>query len=431
MRQLLFFTINLLSVIIISAQQQIAVKGKVVSNDTHIPLSYCPIQIKGTSISTTTNEDGLFELHCLETQKSNIILISYIGYELYEKKISDILNESTNVFTLKSKTFSLQEVVVQYPLSAEEVLNNVYKAAKNNLNLNNYTLGGFFRSYLKTDNVADRLIEGDIFLISNGFNEKKLNWKPFSIYANEVRATQNTSDVREGQLHSEKNVNNLEEIITIHEHFIGEDLKGKKIYNTVEIEKSEYLDTNKIITLKLSSSNGRTDTYIKINEQNWAIEEVLYTWNALEKDEQFYQTNVFDGDSLVPVKMKNVSDTGLIKYKNYNGKYYLSFFKRRYKKEVYAPTKHYELQINTEYATNNIGFDKQKLFRENLIDRKENLYKQVCQSPYHVEFWKNYNLILDNSELEKIRKDINKNANIDEQFSDSNKYPTNGKKSKK
>ncbi|HTA63552.1 MAG TPA: carboxypeptidase-like regulatory domain-containing protein [Bacteroidia bacterium] len=430
MKRTLIFILNFLVGLIASAQQQISIKGKVISSDTHTPLLYCPIQIKNSAISTTTNEDGVFELHCSEAQKNDLILISYIGYEQYSKKLSDILNENTNEFILQSKPFYLQEIVVQYPLSAEEILNNVYKSAKSNFNLGNYKLDGFFRSYLKTDNIYDRLIEGDISLVSTGFTEKKLKWNGFFICANEVRASRNTGDMRDVVLQHKKGVNNLEEIITIHEHLL-DDLKKRKTYDAILIEKTEYLDTNKIITLKLSSNSGRTTTYVKVNAQNWAIEELLYCWNAPKTDDQFYQSSIYNGDSIIPIKLKNSSDSCLIKYKNYNGKYYLSFFKRRYKKEVFEPTKTYKFQINTEYATNNINFDTQKISHKNLIDRTDNLYKQVCEKPYHAEFWKNYNLILDNADMEQIRKQINAKANIDEQFNDSNKYPTGSAKGKK
>ena len=86
-------------------QSKEPVRGVVV-DETGLPIIGATVQIKGTSTGTATNADGEFELDCT---KGDVLLISYIGYESKEVKVTDLkiysieLNESAEM---------LEEVVV-------------------------------------------------------------------------------------------------------------------------------------------------------------------------------------------------------------------------------------------------------------------------------------------------------------------------------
>ncbi len=125
------------------------------------------------------------------------------------------------------------------------------------------------------------------------------------------------------------------------------------------------------------------------------------------------------------MKRKDYSFKINCKYRYFNGLYFLNYAHEKLTRDIISPTKTVYYEFSTEYATNNIYFENVELSKSNLINRGRNLFLQVRERPYHQNFWSNYNLIVDNPELEQIRKDLQKSANIDNQFNSVDKHPTN------
>lgn len=403
------------------AQEDVSIKATVKSLDNNAPLPYCFVKLKNLPIGTITNEDGVFELNLKSTSLKDTLLISSIGYETYKQTCADIIQNNT-IF-LKTNYYSLPEVSITPEPTVENILENVYNSYKKNFLDNTVQISGFFRSYFKSDNVYDKLIEGDISMISKGFNKNKNIWNKHFIYLNETRASLNSGKIKEG-----KGVNNFNEIIVIYETYLNQ-LKQDKLFNSkIRIDKVEYEGEKKVYDLIFKNRNeekfSETTISLKINSTNWAIEQLEYNSSFYKADDaQIKQSNI---DS---IRFRSVSDNFMIQYININGKYYLNFFKRKYKKEIFSPTNNYEFIISTEYLTNQINLGKGPIGTP--LIRTESLYEQVCKLPYHQDFWKGYNLLLENSELIKIKKDLELKGNIDDQFNNANKYQKGNKKSKK
>ena len=90
------------------SQQALAIiKGKVVSESGE-PLAGASVKIKGTSLGTSTNSEGMFSI---DAKPGQVIVISYVGYE--DKEIT--LGSEPNVSVqLELAVASLNEVVVGY-----------------------------------------------------------------------------------------------------------------------------------------------------------------------------------------------------------------------------------------------------------------------------------------------------------------------------
>ena len=86
-------------------QSKMSVTGVVV-DETGLPIVGATVQIKGTTIGTATNVDGVFELKCA---KGDVLLISYIGYEPKEVKVTNLKMYSIE---LSESAEMLEEVVV-------------------------------------------------------------------------------------------------------------------------------------------------------------------------------------------------------------------------------------------------------------------------------------------------------------------------------
>lgn len=89
-----------------------------VFNENHVPLAGVSVYFDGTTLGTTTNTEGFFELKALVIPNA-ILVISYIGYEsIYLTNIQSSLD-----IQLKPSSISLTEVLLEpIPFTRKEML---------------------------------------------------------------------------------------------------------------------------------------------------------------------------------------------------------------------------------------------------------------------------------------------------------------------
>ena len=93
------------------------IKGKVIDNVTKQTLPGVTVLLRGTSLGTTTDNTGTFELNTIE-EGIHSIQVSYVGYQ--EKIIQDV-----HVF--RNKPSYLEIEVAESQLTLDEVTVNAYK----------------------------------------------------------------------------------------------------------------------------------------------------------------------------------------------------------------------------------------------------------------------------------------------------------------
>ena len=102
--KLLFF---LISSVLLAHAQVTEIKGKI-SDDTGKPLAGATVTVKGTSLSTTTGNDGSFQLGTAN-QLNPVLIISSIGYQIQEFTVKDF---SGFTVRLQPDAATLGDVVV-------------------------------------------------------------------------------------------------------------------------------------------------------------------------------------------------------------------------------------------------------------------------------------------------------------------------------
>ena len=90
------------------AQQKITVNGNVFAEN-NVPLAGVSVNVKGTSIGTTTDAQGKFTI---QVSKGATLVFSFVGYEEREVKVNS--EESIGNIQMVSTTSALGEVVVAY-----------------------------------------------------------------------------------------------------------------------------------------------------------------------------------------------------------------------------------------------------------------------------------------------------------------------------
>ncbi|WP_130857916.1 SusC/RagA family TonB-linked outer membrane protein [Olivibacter jilunii] len=104
-----FLTLILTLTVFSAFAQQYTLKGKVQSASDDAPLSGATVKIKGSALSTQTDNVGNFSI--LTNQISGILTVSYIGFD-HKEVPYDHAKEDTYVITLEPEQSSLDEVQV-------------------------------------------------------------------------------------------------------------------------------------------------------------------------------------------------------------------------------------------------------------------------------------------------------------------------------
>ena len=88
-----------------------SINGIVKDSETKSPLQYANVLIKGTSIGTTSDQDGRFILSG-KFLESDTLLISFVGYKNYNEKISQ-LNKAQIVVELQKIYLQSQTILIE------------------------------------------------------------------------------------------------------------------------------------------------------------------------------------------------------------------------------------------------------------------------------------------------------------------------------
>src|ERR1700754_1174964 len=99
----------ILTVLISNAQVKITITGDITDAQTGLPLAYATIGVKERDTQTLSNPDGTFELIIAEGAHSDTLIVSYIGYETFEKRVSQL--STPEHIQLKEYAIVLDEVV--------------------------------------------------------------------------------------------------------------------------------------------------------------------------------------------------------------------------------------------------------------------------------------------------------------------------------
>lgn len=185
----------------VHAQKVTRVKGKVIDANTKEGLPFVNIGFDGTSVGTTTDFDGFYEI---ESQwMSDKMIISYVGYD------SDTINivlgkRQTFDVGLKSTSTELNEIVIKakkrrYRRRGNPAVSFVKEAIKNKdknrlEGQDYYTYNKYEKVELDINNITDKFRDRKVFnkfqFIFDNVDTSKINGKPFlPIYLQEESST--------------------------------------------------------------------------------------------------------------------------------------------------------------------------------------------------------------------------------------------------
>ncbi len=130
--------------------QQIIIKGKVIDKQTLQPLSFANIRVTGTTLGSSANSNGEYELKLNSGQYK--LIASFIGYYTDTMLVSGIDNLSEINFELNQTKIDLPEILINPGLNpALEIIRKAIEKKKiRNQKLQNYEVEAYTKGIIRT-----------------------------------------------------------------------------------------------------------------------------------------------------------------------------------------------------------------------------------------------------------------------------------------
>jgi len=445
----------------------INIKGKIVDkNNVSVPL--VNIYIKNTTIGVISNKDGNFEINIPKKYANTTLVFSAMSFETKEINIAELKNDTFITVKLKPRTIVLDEVVLRAKkLTANEIVKKAFDNYYKNFPNKPFIAKGFLRHSEKTKTEYKWLIEAAIEMYDPGFdkasNEVKLNIievrKSFDnrvldtaliykLYLEEAKGLSFREAWKNTPKLNEVSKTEIQNAINFHDNrqsnptdLFTSGLNKIRYYN----QKGAILDNNilKKHTFKIDtilSFNGDNVYKIKITpaspprKLNKKIGKYLlpFGWLYVRMNDyaiielDYTLINSKKGQIFTDINGSRIASNFNIKFVEINNKMYPKYISFNAPKPVnrFRAVNTY-LRDSSKYSPDLFYYSKQEIvFDEIITDKKtidlslqkpwhDNLF---TPHPYHAKFWKNYNVLLENTEQKKMIDDLEKKVKLKEQY---------------
>ena len=385
--------------------QSLIISGKVIDAESHEPLSYATIGIKGKSFGTITNLAGEFDLHIPPSLQDQEINVSTLGYQDYKISINTASKQSILLILLKPGHTVLDEVMISKDLSAANLLHIAIARIEQNYPMSPTEMDGFYRDVKKVDDEYVGLIEAAVKIYDKNYqkprNSSKLRERVELV---EVRRTIDY-DYKLEKYFSQYNM--LEDLLL-------ENLVKYRSFNS-EDEFFEHLQrkivsgyNNKPIDLVFIEQPGYSlKVYI---DENYGIRKIVFNWGN-------GQDPIYSYNKSRKLKNQVMRLEKQIEFQEFDGQLYLKYIAASYINN-WTNRK----SLNTEIITrrdqtllvNKINYKNPRWISNS--DKMKRYGLQFQHKSYNKDFWDHYNVIKDMPLNGKVIFDLEKLARLEDQF---------------
>ena len=382
------------------AQGRITVSGKIIDSETHEPLPFASIGIKGKSLSTISNLQGEFDFHIPGDYLNEIFTINMLGYVDIYTTVGSLMQRDSLIFAMEKAAQLLDEVVVRDSMKAEEIIFIALNRIEQNHPENPYIMEGFYRDLKKMGGTYFSLLEAAVKIYDKDYEEPRNKYR--------LREKVALAEVRKSIGYDNRftrffDQTNLLEDLLLHNpikyrHFP----EDEDFFKSLRRMKDSFYNGHEVYVIR-QFMGPKLKVYI--DKQTFAFirieNEMDYEDLVLKKSKDLYSK--FEYKKLI------------LDFRVYNKKMYPSYMQvvsrvnwyDSYNDELKFETELFqELMINTIHpnAKDKIsGFEKM---------RKYGL--QYQDMPYNEDFWRNYNIIKQTPLDKKIIEDLERQGALPE-----------------
>ncbi len=462
-------TLSLVFVTVSSFAQK-EIKNTIYDFTTQEPVIGASVYIKNTTIGTISNIDGKFLLQIPKKNINDTLIISSIGFKSFKTAINEF-DSSTPIF-LDQDVASLDEVVIvaeTRPKTGNDIVLRAIERLTVNMPDSSYIQKGFLRHRERNKKQYKWLIESAISLYDSSYASSAKKY--LKINVDETRKSYDLRDVdsiyayysylkyharhlnlQKKQLRrdtikttslikaikwNDKRVNGLKNLFTGRLNLLRNvdepgALFGKKILDKHQFTLDTILvdDGKKIYKIKISAGKDyvglntpyiynegyQPNGWIYIYWDNFAVKKIEYELVAASDAQKRRSKSLFD--TLLNHKL-------ILSYKAYQDKMYLNYVYYETPKLVKVGNRSSEDKRTEEEKLKDREEQfyytiQEMIFTEIITDPlvvKESLSEKWSDDifsyrPYNEEFWKNYNVLLESEEEEKLIQDLSMRASL-------------------
>lgn len=458
----------LISFLSLVSYAQTEITGKVADFMTFEPIESASVYIDKTTIGTITNVDGKFSLRVPQENFSDTLIISSIGFKSYKMAIEEFENGSD--IYLEEDVAGLDEVVLvveNRPKTANDVMLRAIERLPDNLPEEPFLQKGFLRHKERNKKEYKWLIEAAVTLYDSDYaagakDNLKLNVdeirksydlrdidslftfsaylkskgmaKSSTISRRSVRTSALVDAIRwndsringldnlfQGKLNPIRNADALgalfgKNMLKGHQFSITDTLveNGRKVYK-IKISKGE--DFVGLNTPGIYNEGFEPKGWVYLYYDNFAFKKLEYELIAASDVQKRRSRSLFDTQLLHKL---------IITYRDYDDKMYPNYVYYETPKLVNVGDRSSD-RDKTESAP---GFDKdeqyyftiQEILFTDIINDPELVSQELKENkwsadifspkPYNPDFWKDYNVLLESEEEEKLIFDLSKRATL-------------------
>lgn len=452
------------------AVSQTELKNKILDFATLMPLESASIYVKNTIIGTVSNADGRFVLQVPNEFVNDTLIISSIGYKTFKVPVGEFDN-SAEVY-LEEDIASLDEILLvaeNRPTTGNEIVLRAIEKLELNLPDSSYIQKGFLRHKERNKVEFKWLIESAITVYDSGYGSKSSDYlkvnvdemrksydlrdidsvfsyvsyknqntrrsrlKPKDVNRNDLSTDQLVKAIKwndtrvnglqnifQGKLNLLRNADDAnalfgENILDQHQFKLDTILadNDRKLYKIKISESTEFVGLG---TKGIFNEGYVANGWLYIYYDNYAIKKIEYELVAASDAQKVRSKRLFD---------TQVNHKLIITYIEYEDKMYPNYIYYETPKLVNVGYKSDEKLTEEEKERYNkeeryYYTIQEILFSEIILDKeviKTNLDKAwdmdiFSPKPYNRDFWKNYNILLESEEDEKMIEDLTARASI-------------------
>lgn len=290
---------------------------------------------------TISNDDGKFSLEIFNSDKRLSLQISKLGYETKTSEIATNLFRDT--IYLNPKEIVLDEVVL-WNFNTKDTLVKAIKNIDKNYFYDSYNPFGFYRESLKEDGSGVSMAEVSFLSHFSSKNKKQIN---YDVKILQGRNTENLMSMDFEIVGGMLQILYLSDLVRQKNLFF--DIETLEGYNTDYEGYFPETGSKGIYSIALTPSNieGTLNGRIYLDSENLAIVQI-----ELWRDEEKLKKLMFEEESegFEPKQTTSffLASHSTVRYKNINGKYFLSFSDISNTRRIFLKKVNHEYKMNAK-----------------------------------------------------------------------------------
>jgi hypothetical protein len=373
------------------------IKGVLFDQETKESIIFASVSILSTSIGTITNQDGGFQLVVPDSLQNHKVKFSHIGYESQEIDLTLLKGETIDL-GLKPQAITLQEVVVS-TVNPEQTLNDMLNNRAANYASEPAYLTTFYREGIDHNYRNIDLTESVLQIYKTGYNRNAANDQVKLIKKRRILNRLETDTIFPKMRSGIKSCLILDVIKELPEFTVP----GKETPYTYSYKGKTFVDNRPVNIISFQQKEHIQEPLyagdLYIEAENKALVEVRFEINSRLADKA---THAFIDKKALGLKIDLQQAQYIVSYKpSEDGQYYVNHvrgdlrFKIRRKKRLFSSPLHFWFEM----ATCDIKTKEVKSFPLNERLSTTRIFAETKHT-YDKNFWKNFNIILPENDLE-------------------------------